>query len=271
MAWGAAGGTLQLPGASGRQWALTFVRTLGAARGPVSVHVVDAAPAGGAGGDAPRQLVAKRVVVPAVDDVEPLVDEAATWRKASVASSTVLELVDVFVDRTPAAPSITFLSVLATPRKAGKSSKKAAAAAPPALPAAAVAAVGRDVAAALGAMPGGAPHGNVAVDTVFLVGGGPKNTDATGAVLGGFGPTRVAVAAANPGLTEADDVYDLGVLLAALATGRAPAVAAAAVAGGELPDDLPPELASALARAVGPATGRPSLAQLREAAGGGSG
>jgi len=271
MAWGAAGATLELPGASGRQWALTFVRTLGTARGPVSVHVVDAAPAGGAGGDPPRQLVAKRVVVPAVDDVEPLVDEAATWRKASVASPLVLELVDVFVDRSPDAPSITFLSELATPRRASKSSKKAAAAAPPALPAAAVAAVGRDVAAALLAMPGGSPHGNVAVDTVFLVGGGPKNTDATGAILGGFGPKRVAIASSNAERTEADDVYDVGVLLAALATGRPPAVAAAAVTGRELPNDLPPVLVSALTSAVGPPAGRPSLAQLREAAGGGSG
>lgn len=271
MAWGAAGSLVALKGASGREWSLTFGRALGAARGPVSVHVVDAAPAGGGGGgggEPARQLVAKRVVVPAADDVEPLVDEAATWRQASVASPLVLELVDVFVDRAPDAPSITFLTELATPHKAAKS-KKAAAAAPPALPADAVAAVGRDVTAALMAMPGGGAHGNVAVDTVFLVGGGGKAATATGAILGGFGPKRVAITAANPELSEADDVYDVGVLLGALAMGRAAGVVASAMAGGELPEDLPPELATALVAAVGPPSGRPSMAQLREAAGGG--
>ncbi|GAB0493541.1 hypothetical protein MMPV_004826 [Pyropia vietnamensis] len=269
MAWGAAGSSVHLSGASGREWSLTFGRALGTSRGAVSVHVVDAVPTSGAGGgDPPQQLVAKRVSVPAVDDVEPLVDEAATWRKASVASPLVLELVDVFVDRNPDAPSITFLSQLATPHKASKS-KKAAAAAPPALPATAVAAVCRDVTAALLNMPGGEAHGNVAVDTVFLAGDGGKSATAAGAILGGFGPKRVAILAANPELSEADDVYDVGVLLGALAMGRAPKVVAAAIAGGELPEDLSPELAAALVAAVGPPSGRPSMLQLRDAAGGG--
>ncbi|KAK1864057.1 hypothetical protein I4F81_006607 [Pyropia yezoensis] len=209
MAWGAAGSRVELSGASGREWSLTFGRALGAARGAVSVHVVDAVPGGGGGGGggdaAPRQLVAKRVAVPAVDDVEPLVDEAATWRKASVASPLVLELVDVFVDRHPDAPSITFLSELATPHKAGNG----------------------------------------------------KATPTTGAILGGFGPKRVAITAANPELSQADDVYDVGVLLGALAMGRAPGVVAAAMGGGELPEDLPPELSAALAAAVGPSSRPP--------------
>lgn len=201
--WGTLGATLELEGASSRSWKLRFERRLApretsAIANPASsVWLVrDEASS--------RLYAAKRQALASLVEVDALVDEAAAWRAACLADENrhIVELVDVFVDRT-VPHSVTFLAEfcskgLLPPRDVSE----------PVL-----LTIIADLSAAAAVMP--SPHAHITYDSLLV--------DEKGCIrLAGFGAHRSAILRDNPGLTPSDDSFDIGLLLYELIFGRAP-------------------------------------------------
>lgn len=203
-AWGALGTTVSLEGASGRSWKIRFERRLApressAIANPASsVWLVrDEASS--------RLYAAKRQALASLDEVDALVDEAAAWRAAFLADENhqiVVELTDVFVDRSPPF-SVTFLAEFCTRGLIPKQN----------LSEPVLLTIVADLSTACAALP--SPHAHIAYDSLLI--------DEKGLVrLAGFGAHRSAILRDNPGLTPNDDSFDIGLLLYELIFGKPP-------------------------------------------------
>lgn len=214
MTWGTIGSTEQIDGASGRPWTLRFERRLAPresakiTNAASSVWLVrDVSPEG-------RGLLyaAKRQTLASLAEVDALVDEAAAWRAACLADDTdpsrkiITELHDVFVERDGTPPyTVTFIAEFCSrgllPRGHARLSEPV------------LLTLVSDLAMVARVMP--SPHAHIAYESLLV--------DSKGRVrVGGFGAHRSAILRDNPGMTNRDDVFDIGLLLYELIFGQPP-------------------------------------------------
>lgn len=204
MAWGTLGSSETLLGASGRSWTLRFERRLaprpGLQENPASsVWLVRESASA-------RLYAAKRQSLGAAHEVDALVDDAAAWRAACLASGgqpVVVELVDVFVMRDPPY-SVTFLAESCSRGHIPRSPK---------LSEDCLLTIAADLASAVA--DARAPHGNITYESVLV--------DEEGRVrLAGFGAHRSAILRDNPDLSPLDDIFDIALLMYQLMFGKRP-------------------------------------------------
>lgn len=194
MSWGTLGGTIELDGASGRNWKLRFERQL-APRQSSSISNPASSVWLVRDESSLRLYAAKRQNLASPAEIDALVDEAAAWRAACLAdnSTHIVELIDVFVVRS-APYSVTFLAEFCSrgllPRRD--------------LSEPVLLTIATDLSAAAAAMP--SPHGHIAYESLLV--------DAKGCIrVAGFGAHRSAILRDNPGLTPSDDAFDIGLVL----------------------------------------------------------
>lgn len=205
--WGIAGSALDITGASGQEWHLVLDRALGAQPVKSAAWLVRDQ-------DNPSRTYAAKCQSAA--DVAPLVDDAAAWRASCVSpgAAPVVELFDVFVDRSSTVvQQVVFVQEYCArghlPRGRKISDKALLGLTLDLLDVIEV------VSEASARQGGPRAHGNLSYDSLLVSGDGTVR-------VGGFGAKRVAILHANPDLSVADDIFDLGLVLYGIMFGKSP-------------------------------------------------